>query len=239
MFHRVSREVPRQRALYGLIVLPSDAKKRRLLRHLAFHAPYLAHTSWAGYSTPVVRTIKRYANRKLYDTLQSWYVTLDEIAELVRQGEEVRIVDNTSREDLTAVTLAQILFEAEKRKRKSLPLSTLRHLIQSGGELLEKTIRQPVENIRTGTEKRVNAAISVKEDARDKLFQFVDSTTRAYDELQRRVDESLRSMTGAISQLNSPDGDLAQIRTRLDAIETRLARVESNLQTDDSMKQAN
>lgn len=189
---------------------------------------------WAGYSTPVVRTIKRYANRKLYDTLQSCYVTLDEVAELVRQGEEVRIVDNTTREDLTAMTLAQILFEAEKRKKKSLPLSTLRHLIQSGGELIEKTIRQPVENIRTGTEKRVNAAIAVKEDARDRLTYFVDNTTRAYDDLQRKVDESMRTMAGTLSQLNSPGGDLAQIRERLAAIESRLASVESNLTSEES-----
>ena len=192
---------------------------------------------WAGYSTPVVRTIKRYSNRKLYDTLQSCYVTLDEVAELVRQGEEVRIVDNTTREDLTAMTLAQILFEAEKRKKKSLPLSTLRHLIQSGGELIEKTIRQPVENIRTGTEKRVNAAIAVKEDARDRLTYFVDNTTRAYDDLQRKVDESMRTMAGTLSQLNSPGGDLAQIRERLAAIESRLASVESNLNSEESSEQ--
>ena len=192
---------------------------------------------WAGSSTPVVRTIKRYSNRKLYDTLQSCYVTLDEVAELVRQGEEVRIVDNTTREDLTAMTLAQILFEAEKRKKKSLPLSTLRHLIQSGGELIEKTIRQPVENIRTGTEKRVNAAIAVKEDARDRLTYFVDNTTRAYDDLQRKVDESMRTMAGTLSQLNSPGGDLAQIRERLAAIESRLASVESNLNSEESSEQ--
>lgn len=181
----------------------------------------------------MVRTIKRYANRKLYDTLQSCYVTLDEIAELVKEGEEVRIVDNTTREDLTAVTLAQILFEAEKRKKKSLPLSTLRHLIQSGGELIEKTIRQPVENIRTGTEKRVNAAIAVKEDARDRLNHVVETTTRAYDDLQRRVDESIRTMKGTITQISSPGGDLSQIRDRLDAIESRLAAMEVGLQSDD------
>ena len=177
----------------------------------------------------MVRTIKRYANRKLYDTLQSCYVTLDEIAELVRQGEEVRVVDNTSREDLTAMTLAQILFEAEKRKKKSLPLSTLRHLIQSGGELIEKTIRHPVEQIRTGTEKRVNAAIAAKDDARDRFANVVENTTKAYDDLQRRVDESMRTMSGVLVQLTSQDGDLAKIRAQLQSIESRLRSVEASL----------
>ena len=63
------------------------------------------------------RLIKRYANRKLYDTRASRYVTLQQIAELIRAGEEVCIIDNTTKEDLTSVTLAQIIYE-EERDRK-------------------------------------------------------------------------------------------------------------------------
>jgi polyhydroxyalkanoate synthesis repressor PhaR len=61
-----------------------------------------------------VRVIKRYANRKLYDTRDSRYVTLDRIAELVRGGEEVKVIDNGSKADLTKVTLAQIIYEEQK-----------------------------------------------------------------------------------------------------------------------------
>ena len=61
------------------------------------------------------RTIKRYANRKLYDTRDSRYVTLDHIAAMVRAGDDVRVVDNTTRADLTTATLAQIIFEEEKK----------------------------------------------------------------------------------------------------------------------------
>ena len=63
------------------------------------------------------RVIKRYANRKLYDTSRSCYITLEEIAELLRTGEEIRIIDNKSKEDLTSVTMAQILVEEEKRQK--------------------------------------------------------------------------------------------------------------------------
>jgi hypothetical protein len=59
------------------------------------------------------RVIKRYSNRKLYDTKDSKYVTLLQIAEMVRGGEEVQIIDNNSKEDLTEVTLAQIIYEEE------------------------------------------------------------------------------------------------------------------------------
>ena len=61
-----------------------------------------------------IRVIKRYANRKLYDTRDSKYVTLDRIAEFVRNGEEVKVIDNRSKADLTKVTLAQIIYEEQK-----------------------------------------------------------------------------------------------------------------------------
>ena len=64
----------------------------------------------------MTRLIKRYGNRKMYDTQASRYVTLDGVAELVRGGDDLRIIDNDSGEDLTAVTFAQIIFEEEKKK---------------------------------------------------------------------------------------------------------------------------
>src|SRR3954454_22640153 len=77
------------------------------------------------------RTIKRYANRKLYDTRDSRYVTLDHIAAMVRAGDDVRVVDNTTRADLTTATLAQIIFEEEK-KTPRLSVAGLRKIIQGG-----------------------------------------------------------------------------------------------------------
>ena len=78
-----------------------------------------------------VRTIKRYANRKLYDTRDSRYVTLDHIAAMVRAGDDVRVVENTTRADLTTATLAQIIFEEEK-KTPRLSVAGLRKIIQGG-----------------------------------------------------------------------------------------------------------
>src|SRR5580704_11845542 len=78
------------------------------------------------------KIIKRYQNRKLYDTDASCYVTLDEIAEMIQQGEEVSVVDNRNQKDITAATLTQIIFEKQKRSENPVPLSTLRHIIQQG-----------------------------------------------------------------------------------------------------------
>jgi polyhydroxyalkanoate synthesis repressor PhaR len=84
-----------------------------------------------------MRTIKRYANRKLYDTEAKQYVTLDGIAVLVRQGEDIQVVDNETGDDLTAVTLSQIILEREKAGRGRLPKSILTNLVRTGGGTLD------------------------------------------------------------------------------------------------------
>src|ERR1700744_6366139 len=79
------------------------------------------------------KVIKRYQNRKLYDTHQSCYVTLDEIAEMIMRGEDVTVIDNRSKKDITSLTLTQIIFEKQKRSKTIIPVETLRDIIQVGG----------------------------------------------------------------------------------------------------------
>ncbi len=90
------------------------------------------------------RVIKRYSNRKLYDTKDSRYVTLLQIAEMVRGGEEVQIIDNNTKEDLTEITLAQIIYEEQKQKASSrnVPLQTLKDLIHQRTEKVLSDLRE-------------------------------------------------------------------------------------------------
>lgn len=94
-------------------------------------------------------TIKRYANRKLYDTVAKKYITLDGISKLVSEGKNVQVVDHETGEDITAVTLTQVMFEREKKSRGAgfgggvLPHNVLSQLIQAGGETLN-TIRRSI-----------------------------------------------------------------------------------------------
>jgi polyhydroxyalkanoate synthesis repressor PhaR len=83
-------------------------------------------------STAKTKIIKRYQNRKLYDTQQSCYVTLDDIAKMIRLSEDVVVIDNKSKNDITAATLTQIIFESEKKASQYAPLFTLREIIQNG-----------------------------------------------------------------------------------------------------------
>jgi len=104
--------------------------------------PPSAAPSTGSEATPQPRIVKRYSNRKLYDTVESRYVTLPQIAVLVRNGEDVRIIDNNTKEDLTSVTLAQILYEEERKQSRALPLSALKDLIHTSGEKLSEFFRE-------------------------------------------------------------------------------------------------
>src|SRR4051812_1185931 len=95
-----------------------------------------------GSPAPERRVIKRYSNRKLYDTKDSRYVTLLQIAEMVRAGEDVQIIDNNSKEDLTEVTLAQIIYEEQKAHSRNVPLQTLKELIHSRTEKVLSELRE-------------------------------------------------------------------------------------------------
>ena len=93
-------------------------------------------------SGAVRRIIKRYSNRKLYDTKGSSYVTLLQIAEMIREGEDVQIIDNATKEDKTDVTLALIISEELRTKPRGIPLSTLKALIRNKGERILTQLRE-------------------------------------------------------------------------------------------------
>ncbi len=82
------------------------------------------------------RIYKKYANRRIYDTHASAYVTLEELADVVRQGGEVKIIDAKTKEDVTAVILTQIVLEQAKRKNALLPSPVLHLIIQYGDNVL-------------------------------------------------------------------------------------------------------
>jgi polyhydroxyalkanoate synthesis repressor PhaR len=84
--------------------------------------------------------IKKYANRRLYDTSASRYVTLDHLRELVRQNKEFQVVDAKSGEDLTRGVLAQIIFEEESKGETLLPVEFLRQLIGFYGDSMQSMV---------------------------------------------------------------------------------------------------
>ena len=128
----------------------------------------MSEAEQAGAPSKEPKIIKRYTNRKLYDTVESRYVTLDEIAAMIKEGTEVRIVDNRTKEDLTSVTLAQIIFEEEKKKNQ-MPLSVLREIIRHPGEsisgFIQKEVSPRVASIREEAESRLDKLLRREEGA--------------------------------------------------------------------------
>jgi polyhydroxyalkanoate synthesis repressor PhaR len=80
--------------------------------------------------------VKRYANRKLYDMRAKQYVTLDGLAERIRRGDDLAVIDHPTGEDITVLTLAQIIVEQEKKERGGLPQAVLKGMIQASSRAL-------------------------------------------------------------------------------------------------------
>ncbi len=103
----------------------------------------------------MVRLIKRYESRKLYDTEESRYVGLDEIAAWVREGQEIRVVDNGSGADVTPQTLTQIILDEGRKGTSFLPSDLLHDLVRIG----ERAVHAGKEQFSQGVDKLVQASI--------------------------------------------------------------------------------
>ena len=103
----------------------------------------------------MIRLIKRYESRKLYDTEESRYVSLDEIAAWIRAGQEVRVVDNATSADVTSQTLTQIILDEGRKGTSFLPSELLHDLVRVG----EKAVHSGIEHVQNGVDRLVAASI--------------------------------------------------------------------------------
>lgn len=172
----------------------------------------------------MTKIIKRYSNRKLYDTEQSTYVTLDEIEQMVKAGEELRIIDNSTKEDITHITLAHIIFEQEKAQKSGLPVSALRGIIQSGEEFIGK-LQTPVQQFKDEFRKKAE----VVGESGKAVREFVDSTQRSIDELQRRMDARMRDAFDQLTHIPELRDDVTYLNDRIARLEASLHRLERSL----------
>jgi polyhydroxyalkanoate synthesis repressor PhaR len=103
----------------------------------------------------MIRLIKRYESRKLYDTEESRYVSLDEIAGWVRAGQEVRVVDNATGADVTSQTLTQIILDEGRRGTSFLPSELLHDLVRMG----ERAVNSGLEQVQHGVDRLVQVSM--------------------------------------------------------------------------------
>jgi polyhydroxyalkanoate synthesis repressor PhaR len=158
--------------------------------------------------------IKRYSNRKLYDTQESRYVTLDEIEEMIRSGREISVVDAASGEDLTSVTLTQIILEAERNHRGNLPTAFLHQLIKHGEawqDFIQRSLRSSLENV-TSSQREM-----------DRVFR--EWAARAgWAAIAPRADTKVEPEADRPREADKLRDEVAVLRERLRALEERLER---------------
>lgn len=168
------------------------------------------------------RVIKRYSNRKLYDTKGSTYVTLLQIAEMIRGGEEVEIIDNATKEDKTDVTLALIISEELRTKPRAIPLSTLKALVRHGGERLLNQLRTgPIGKLIPNGAEEQSVPLPPEED----LSQQKDTKPglrATLAEWQSAIDERIRAVLPNFAAFRELSQEVARLSARLDALEKKL-----------------
>jgi polyhydroxyalkanoate synthesis repressor PhaR len=171
--------------------------------------------------------IKRYSNRKLYDTQESRYVTLEEIEEMIRAGREISVVDATTGEDLTSVTLTQIILENERNHRANLPSAFLHQLIKHGEawqDFAQRTMRSSLEGFVSSQ--------------RDMERVFREWSTRAgwgpniggpaSPDLKKDGVENKKD--GAEAKRENADAESEKLREEVSALRDRLRSLEERLQ---------
>ena len=182
--------------------------------------------------------IKRYPNRKLYNTEAKRYITLDGIAELIRAGEDIQVVDHTTDEDLTAVTLTQIIFEQEKKKGGFLPTSVLTGLVKAGGDTvnsLRRTLSSPLDLLRQvdeEIEKRLQGLISRGELALEEGMRLRDKLLPS-DKRKKESDDSHSRLEQLLNARSIPSqAEIANLHQQIDVlsekIESLLTEKEAN-----------
>src|SRR5262245_42936544 len=152
--------------------------------------------------------IKRYSNRKLYDTQESRYVTLEEIEEMIRTGREIAVVDAATGEDLTSVTLAQIILENERNHRGTLPTGFLHQLIKHGEawqDFIQRSMKSSLEGIVTNQREM------------EKVFR--DWATR-----------SGWAVPGTEAKRESAEPDAERLREEVSSLRERLRALEERLE---------
>ncbi len=149
-------------------------------------------------------------------------MTLLQIAEMVRSGEEVQIIDNNTKDDLTEITLAQIIYEEQKAHSRSVPLQTLKELIHTRTEKVLENLREgPIGRLIPGGVGAKGGEEKVEMTQKDKPT-LVDQAKEKLEEMQHQLDERIRAILPTFRPLQQLQQEVRRLNERLDAIERKL-----------------
>ncbi len=174
--------------------------------------------------------IKRYANRKLYNTRESQYITLSQIAQLIEAGEIVQILDKASGEDITEITLAQVFVDDRRKRPGAPPIEGLKDVFRNTSEQVRKQLADPVSNIRQTFGESVNRLLKTGEDraneTRDSFQNWISEQTQVLEDTQRRFEERLKVVSTYVDDFKALHEQLEQLQGQVNKLAARLKQVE-------------
>ena len=161
---------------------------------------------------PSVIVIKKYSNRRLYDTTSSRYVNLDDLAGHIRAGREVQVVDAKTGQDLTRVILTQIITEGAKDKPTGLPLELLRQLIIASDEVRQEFLMWYLKSAFDTYQK-------LQDTVQNRLSEVQSAILSPVDLMKRFL-----STTASSSAQTKEDTEVEALRKRVAELEGRAAK---------------
>jgi polyhydroxyalkanoate synthesis repressor PhaR len=161
-------------------------------------------------------TIKKYANRRLYDTESSTYITLDRLAQMVREGREFEVVDAKTGEDITRQVLTQIIVDEEARGATMLPLNFLKQLIGLYGNSMQNFVPQYLEAAMEAFQRNQSAA-------RDAFGGnvFADLAKRN----MAMFEDASRAFTGKTKSEKPSGSEVDQLKAELAALQAKVDKL--------------
>jgi len=180
--------------------------------------------------------IKRYANRKLYDTRASRYITLSQISKLLEAGEVVQILDRESGEDITQMTLAQVFVDNRRRRPGAPPIDGLKDAFQTASQQVRRQIADPVSNIKQSFEQSVNRLLKTGEEraneTRDVFQTWVSEQTQLFEETQRRLEERLRAVSSRMEDYRGLRDQVDELQAQVRVLSKRVESLEGPAKSD-------
>ena len=184
----------------------------------------MAHKKGASESSPII--IKKYANRRLYNTETSSYITLELLSQMTREGREFVVVDAKTDEDITHNVLTQIIMEEEQRGTSMLPVNFLRQLISMYGDSMQAMVPQYLESSMDAFRKNQQQF----QEAMQGAF-----TSGPFAELAKRNMQMFEAATSVVTppgasaakgqENDGKDDEIAQLKAQLAALNAKIDKL--------------